>query len=609
MRRFQAGWKMAIAVSLLVGAAYVVKGHHVTAAEMPAGSVDPSQGLVVTYGTGGLERLSWKGQTLTDVRQTPGAGFHIWHMAATDLNGRSLTEAEYGWGENNHGRSWDSVTKTWLYQFSWGTIRAQYKQDGNQLDIRITEENRAGSGIKFQGASIYPLLLALPVPEHNSTHWQSSDPKAAGPGEAEQTVAEPGSTISDNTTKPGVTIRHFDQGSVTVVTPEVEKPLYSGCEPRPAPEKGRKTLCAVIVSSTRPDALKDGASIRPAVMPGQSDSFTLSLRFLPPGTQATSAMAKVYGAWASHWPRTLAWKDRRVIGTVYLASSPQAGASPSTANPRRYFSAGETSFNVNSPDGLEKFQAKVLETAEQAVTNLRKLDAQGVITWDIEGEQYPQNTSYICSPDQVAAVAPEMESRISVRGSRLFGMKLDDAYFKILRDAGYKIGVCVRPQHFVVDADGSAHQHDLPSGEVAAELIRKMRFAHDRWGATIFYLDSTVDASGNVLDPGILDQAAKALPDSLLVPEESDVRMYRAAAPFRTFLFHGDLGTPSWLHELYPEAFSLNLVNDVDPARLAASEPALVQAVQRGDVLMVHADYWHPNNDVVNSIYRKAGRR
>ena len=85
--------------------------------------------------------------------------------------------------------------------------------------------------------------------------------------------------------------------------------------------------------------------------------------------------------------------------------------------------------------------------------------------------------------------------------------------------------------------------------------------------------------------------------------------MYRATAPFQTFLFHGDLGTPRWLHELYPESFSVNLVNDVDPAKLAASHSALVDSVREGDVLMVHADYWQANNESVISIYREAGRR
>ncbi len=595
MRLLRTRWTAAACASLLIGIAYLVKVHHVTAAEASAAG-DPSQGLVVTYGASGLERLAWRGQILENVKQTPADGFHIWHMAATDLDGRPLTGPEFGWGENNNGRTWDSATKTWLYQFGWGTIRVRYEQSGDWLNIRITEENRPGSGIALQGASIYPLVLTLPESQGSAAHA------------TDQRGEDQGSAISDNANEPGVTLREFGTGTVAIVTPGALGPLYSGCEPRPAAEKSGSARCSVIVSSTRPDALKDATSVRPAVMPGQSDSFTLSLRFSPSGVSSPTSTADVYDAWAKQWPATLSWKDRRVVGTVYLASSPQNGATTPLNNPRRYFSLGEPAFDVNSADGLEKFQAKVLATAEQTVANLKKLDAQGVITWDVEGEQYPQNTSYVCSPDQISAVSPEMESRVKVRGSRFSGMKLDDAYFKTLRDAGFRVGVCVRPQRFVLDPNGGAHQQDLPGEEVAAELIRKIRFAHDRWGATIFYLDSTVDAHGNTLDPAILEKAAKAFPDSLLVPEESLTRMYRATAPFRTFLFHGDLGTPSQVRALYPNAFSMNLVNDADPARLAAARSALVDSVRHGDVLMVHADYWHADNDTVKAIYSEAAR-
>ncbi len=124
------------------------------------------------------------------------------------------------------------------------------------------------------------------------------------------------------------------------------------------------------------------------------------------------------------------------------------------------------------------------------------------------------------------------------------GLKLDDAYFLTLRDAGFRVGVCVRPQRFTLMADGTARQRFLPVGKVAAELIRKMRYAHDRWGATIFYLDSTVREGGWPLPSEVLEQAARALPDSLLIPEETFPRAYGFSAPFRTFLFHGDTGVP-----------------------------------------------------------------
>jgi hypothetical protein len=86
------------------------------------------------------------------------------------------------------------------------------------------------------------------------------------------------------------------------------------------------------------------------------------------------------------------------------------------------------------------------------------------------------------------------------------------------------------------------------------------------------------------------------------------VQMYAYTAPFNTFLFHGDVGTETSVYDIYPNAFSANLVNDVSEEKLAAHRVQLMEAVKRGDVLMVHADYWHPNNDTAMQIYRAAGR-
>jgi len=65
-------------------------------------------------------------------------------------------------------------------------------------------------------------------------------------------------------------------------------------------------------------------------------------------------------------------------------------------------------------------------------------------------------------------------------------MKLDDAYFKIIRDAGFRVGVCIRPQYFTRGSNGSARQVYLPVGQIVEELSRKIRYAHDRWERLCF---------------------------------------------------------------------------------------------------------------------------
>ena len=545
--------------------------------------------LNIIYGDHGLEKLSYRGVVLEDVSQSDVDAFHIWHMKMTDLQGNVLSGGQYGWGEANNGRQWDASTMTWKYPFTWGSISVQFQQAGNTLNMNVRATNLAGSGVIFDGASIFPFVLHFPALPKNFSN--ASYPQ-----------------LSYNTTGPSALAADYGTGLVAAVVPSAAKPLYSGFMPA-----GAANAYTPLISSTTPDGL---ATFQPhldrPVLPGQTDSYTVSLRFAASGTAVSSLAADAYQSWAKTWPAQLNWPDRRILGTAYLASSPTGDPSRPAGfpnNPRRYFNSSQASdFDVTTVSGLALFQRKVLDQAALTVSNLQHLNAQGVITWDIEGEQYPQETSYVCAADQIASVAPEMESLVKDPASRYAGMKLDDAYFRTIRDAGFRVGVCVRPQHFTRNADGTAQQVYLPDSQVASELIRKIKFAHDRWGVTIFYLDSTVEQNGAVLDASIIQQAAAAVPDSLLIPEESTPKSYAYAAPFKTFLFHGDLGTDASIYSSYPRAFSVNMINDVDPAKLADAQPQLTAAVRLGDVLMVHADYWQNNNPTVMKIYADAGR-
>lgn len=549
-------------------------------------SAAQSTPLQVIFGSRGIEKLTYAGQTLEDLDRWPDDAFHIGHMKAFDLNGLPLTDGQFGWGENHNAKTFDTAAKSWKYTFKWGSIRLSYKQDGDSLNMVVTTSNNPGSGIVFDGASVYPIAFHLPrVP--------------VGFG-------EPGdSHIVDDIEQPAIAVADFGAGEVVSVAPDATKPIYIGFQ-----ALGKEFVYAPVISSTAPDHYDAPEHPGRTLKPGQSDTFTVSLRFAKAGTRPQQLAADGYKAFAANYPETLHWTDRRIIGTVFLASSPQGDKTrPSgfPTNPRRYFT--DPAVNIKNPEGLRQFQSRVLKQASEIAANLKRLNAQGAITWDIEGEQYPQDTSYACSPDQIAQLSPEMESTITDRDSRYAGSKLDDAYFKIIHDAGFRIGVCVRPQRLSLASDGTASQITLPDAEVAANLIRKMKYAHDRWGATIFYLDSTVEADGKALPAHILEEAAAALPDSLLIPEESSPRMYRATAPFQTFLFHGDLSTRPEVRAIYPHAFSANLINDVDPTKLEEHRADLTDAVHHGDVLMLLSGYWQANDSTAAAIYRAAATR
>ena len=545
--------------------------------------------LHVTYGANGLETLSYNNVTLENTNAIPADSFHIWHMKSTDLSGNVLTSGQYGWGENNNGRSWNSQTHTWSYQFSWGTISLQYVQEGNDLNMVVRTTNYSNSGIIFDGASITPLTLNFP-----------------------QLPAGFGSNVnlqySDNVSSPGVTVADYGSGEVVSVATSASAALFSGFQP-----SGNGNAYSALVSGTTPDGLPvfDAQRDRP-VKPGQTDTYTVSLRFAPSGTSTATLAEDAYKSFASVYPPQLKWTDRRAIGTVYLASSDSSPNDTVSAgypnNPRRYYNDSNPSdFNIYTAAGLELFQARILAQAASNVINMKLLNAQGAITWDIEGEEYPQNTSYVCSPDQISNAAPEMESIVTVPGSPYKGWKLVDAYFRVMTSAGLRVGVCVRPQKFTFGPNNTASQVYLPTASVAQNLINKIEYAHHRWGATLFYIDSSVDVNGGTLDAAIFQQVAAAFPDSLLIPEETTPRAYAYTAPFGSFIYHGTIGTDPSVYNYYPQAFMANLINDVAAGTLAAAQSQLVTQVKHGDVLMAHADWWQPNNPTIVEIYQAAG--
>jgi hypothetical protein len=86
----------------------------------------------------------------------------------------------------------------------------------------------------------------------------------------------------------------------------------------------------------------------------------------------------------------------------------------------------------------------------------------------------------------------------------------------------------------IPNANGS--QTSLTSNQVQAEeaqLLSKAQYAHNRWGATLFYVDSAVWVGGTPLNAQIFRDLQAAMPDSLFMPEQSYLDTLSATAPFQ----------------------------------------------------------------------------
>lgn len=424
-------------------------------------------------------------------------------------------------------------------RYSWGTVVVSYAVAGNQLRLTMVTTNNSSDTIV--GVFFEPLGLRFPTAVKE---YDGVDP-----------------LLADNLNAPGIVGMSYTSGTLALVNDDVQRPLEIGFPW--AWDKPANTFFPLRVN-TNHDAMYPSFSptINRPIPPGASNTYQISLRFGPAGTSAADLAADITAKYAAFYAPTVNWVDRRPVGVLVLATS----AAGWRTNPRGWFL--DPTVDVTTPAGVAAFQARVLRYADTSIGYLKAMNAQGMITWDIEGEQYPQPTSYACDPRQLASLAPEMNGVV-------------DLYFKKFRDAGLRVGVCVRPQDLVIGS-GGATQQDAASP--ANTLIAKIKYAKDRWGATLFYIDSN-GGPNDPMDPDVFRKVAQAFPDILLVPEHSSPKYWAYTTP-GVGLRDGVAGTPDSVKKLYPNAFSMLFTLD---GPIAGRFADLIQSVKRGDVIMFKA--------------------
>ncbi len=338
------------------------------------------------------------------------------------------------------------------------------------------------------------------------------------------------------------------------------------------------------------------------VASGQTDTYRLSLVFGPPDAKIETLSVQTDAEYAKAHPMTLKWPDRRPIATVFLCNS--AWGLPK--NPRGWFQ-GDKDVDVTMAEGLEKFAAKLMAYADNCVARMKKMNAQGVIVWDIEGEEMPHMISYIGDPRVLPKTAPEMD-------------RFADVFMKKFSDAGFKLGVTIRPTEVYQPgvAGKLAWYHRLVRDPVAL-MSAKIKYAQKRWGCTIFYLDSNVFGNDMISEeqrkelrfiPWImpitmLGKLAALHPDCLIIPEWSEKIDYAYSAPYSSANL-GQGGTPADIHRIWPAAFRVVSVN---LPLLEDRWQEYAESVAKGDVLLFPPWFGAQENSIVQILYREAALR
>ena len=136
-------------------------------------------------------------------------------------------------------------------------------------------------------------------------------------------------------------------------------------------------------------------------------------------------------------------------------------------------------------------------------------------------------------------------------------------------------------------------------------LAAKVTYANNRWGATIYYVDSTVySKKARRLISIFFRQLQQAFPTCLFFPENESTLFYGASAPYNQTGppdFASD--TAQYIKDIYPQAFSMlqaiDNVNYADPV----TYNKMVQSVRNGNILFVDGWWSNPQNaNILKSI-------
>jgi hypothetical protein len=326
------------------------------------------------------------------------------------------------------------------------------------------------------------------------------------------------------------------------------------------------------------------------IQPRATKTFNISLRFGPAGARVQDLSGDVLERYAKKYPFQVNWKDHRPIGAIFLAG-PQINVA---SNPRRWtMNFGE--IDITNEKGKAAFRTALLKLADKSVQVLKDSGAQGMITWDPEGEEFI-GACYYGDPRLIPTLAPEMEFRNASAKSAI------DEYFGKFRDAGLKTGVCIRPQNVAI-VDGKP-VHQAADDKHTTQILReKIAYAKQRWGCTLFYVDSTATASG-ALRPDVFKALADAYPDVLLIPENESMRYFAYSAPLNSYQHHKITSTPFGARLVYPKAFSVLMAAEGDQAE---DHAALLDAVRHGDILLFNGWYHNDGVEKVKKLYEEAG--
>lgn len=492
--------------------------------------------------------------------------------------------------------------------FDWGSINVSYRTQADRLDLVVQIHNTSKAVIEQISADL--LTLTLPG-EIDKPQVVSSQPDWA--------------REDANIGAPLVLKAEYPNGILVVTSAAPGGPLKYELSNGP---QGSLILRSILGNEGGSGEVYDGRwNVRP-IKPGKTDKFLVSLRFGRPDADVTSMTKDAATAFRLKHPFRLNWADRRPIGAVHVADG-----RVSAANPRGWKHAANIpeNWDILTDTNYSIFRENLLKGADNIVNVAHREGMQGIIVWQIEGQEFG-NAAFYGEPRLVKWIAPEMDFAA-------------DDFFARLRAGGLRVGICIRPPIYKpVDAQGNRtnwkdvknivgidwthpsqqdafHQSfdtifELREAQSPLErLDAKIRYAQQRWGCTLFYIDTNHFSrprdrsqrdwawTSKMISAETFEELQRRHPDVLLIPEHEYVQYWSSTAPYLQPPDYGRF-TDSDVRAIYPDAFSV-IFNSTGAAYIKANESTFVQAITNGDIMASAG--WYSDDETVQ-LYRKSAQ-
>jgi hypothetical protein len=534
---------------------------------LPAGQSSPAKrGLDFSVGPRGLDSLSYNGQSLLHSAQN--GELRPWKSVFRAMLDTLL------WRSSSPVARPNTQADTVDLSYSWGHISCAYGKQDDRITMRIELSNDTAEPVSELSLRLMELTFPS-VPDGGTLEAGMFGYGYKGPNWPLHQFPPSIPSVADPRFVVPIVAVDYGTGGLNFCSDDLECSV----------EVPYSTNLLTRTSYPFVITCRD-------IKPRTTKAFNISLRFGPGDSRVQDLSGDVLERYARKYPFQIDWKDRRPIGAIYLASSGINAAS----NPRRWV-MNEGKIDITTGQGKAAFREELLKLADNSIKVLKDANAQGMITWDPEGQEF-LGSCYYGDPRLTPVLAPETESRDDQGTSAI------DEYFEKFREAGLKVGVCLRPQQITI-VNGKPVQGAATSQQAAQVLKDKLAYAKKRWGCTLFYIDSTVVLTGESLHPDVFKAVADAYPDVLLIPENESMRYFAYSAPLNSYVHHKITSTPAGARMVYPKAFSVLMAADGDRTQ---DHDALVNAVRSGDILLFNG--WYNNDGVtkIKKIYEEASQ-